>query len=138
MRLALFGILILLFAYPVTADTTNRALQVSPVPGLFVGGVGLLCESSAKDDAFVLLTKDRETAGNAKFDGDDVSYDMMSLIKKTPDIYTYSIHEAFVINRQSLALKKDGKNYLCKIQSIGDLHKSAERHLQMLLSKNKI
>ena len=138
MRLALFGILILLFAYPVTADTTNRALQVSPVPGLFVGGVGLLCESSGKDDAFVLLTKDRETAGSAKFDGDDVSYDMMSLIGKTPDIYTYSIHEAFVINRQSLALKKDGKNYLCKIQSIGDLHKSAERHLQMLLSKNKI
>lgn len=138
MRLALFGILILLFAHPVTADTTNRALQVSPVPGLFVGGVGLLCESSEKDDAFVLLTKDRETAGSAKFDGDDVSYDMMSLIGKTPDIYTYSIHEAFVINRQSLALKKDGKNYLCKIQSIGDLHKSAERHLQMLLSKNKI
>ena len=45
MRLALFGILILLFAHPVTADTTNRALQVSPVPGLFVGGVGLFCEA---------------------------------------------------------------------------------------------
>ena len=138
MRLALFGILIFLFAHPVTADTTNRALQVSPVPGLFVGGVGLFCESSGNDDTFVLLTKDRETAGSAKFDDDDVSYDMMSLIGKTPDIYTYGIYEAFVINRQSLALKKDGKDYLCKIQSIGDLHKSAERHLQMLLSKNKI
>lgn len=138
MRSTLLGILILLFANPVTADTTNRALQVSPVPGLFVGGVGLLCESSGNDDTFVLLTKDRETAGSAIFDGDDVSYEMMSLIRKTPDIYAYGIYEALVINRQSLALKKDGKNYLCEIQSIGDLHKSAEMHLQMLLRKNKI
>ena len=57
MRLALFGILILLFAHPVTADTTNRALQVSPVPGLFVGGVGLFCESSGNDDTFFCSQK---------------------------------------------------------------------------------
>ena len=63
------------------ADTTNRALQVSPVPGVFVGGVGLLCASgdTSAGTAFFLLTRDRETAGSALFDNDDVTYAMMSL-----------------------------------------------------------
>ena len=113
-------------------------MQVSPVPGLFVGGVGLLCKNSEGNNAYVLLTKDRETAGSATFEGDDVTYDMMSLKRKTPDFYTYSANENFVINRQSLALETDIGSYSCKIQNISDLHRAAERYLKMLLSKNKI
>jgi hypothetical protein len=44
----------------VAADTTNRALQVSPVPGLFVGGVGLLCladDQAIGSRQYFLLTK---------------------------------------------------------------------------------
>ena len=131
-------IIILVTIYPINADTTNRALQVSPVPGLFVGGVGLRCKSSEGNDVFILLTKDRETAGSASFEGDDVTYAMMPLKGKTPDLYTYSANVNFVINRQSLALETDSGSYSCKIQNISDLHRAAERYLRMLLSKNKI
>ena len=138
MRLLLTITLILVAVHPINADTTNRALQVSPVPGLFVGGVGLLCMTSEGNEAFVLLTKDRETAGRATFQDDDVTYDMMPLKGKTPDLYTYSASVDLVINRQSLALETDSGNYLCEIQNITDLHKAAEKNLKILLSKNKI
>jgi len=138
MRLLITIILILVAIHPINADTTNRALQVSPVPGLFVGGVGLRCKNSEGNDAFVLITKDRETAGSATFDDDDVTYDMMPLKGKTPDFYTYSANVGFVINRQSLALETDIANYSCEIQNISDLHRAAEKYLKMLLSKNKI
>ena len=120
--------------HPINADTTNRALQVSPVPGLFVGGVGLRCKNSEGNDAFVLITKDRETAGNATFDDDDVTYDMMPLKGKTPDFYTYSANVDFVINRQSLVLETDNRSYSCEIQNISDLHKAAEKNLKILLN----
>ncbi len=138
MRLLLLNILILCVIDPINADTTNRALQVSPVPGLFVGGVGLLCKNFEGNNSFVLLTKDRETAGSATFKDDDVTYDMLPLEGKTPDFYTYSANEDFKINRQTLTLEKDGHSYSCKIQNISDLHKAAERDLKILLSKNKI
>ena len=138
MRLLITIILILVAIHPINADTTNRALQVSPVPGLFVGGVGLRCKNSKGNDAFVLVTKDRETAGNATFDDDDVTYDMMPLKGKTPDFYTYSANVDFVINRQSLALETDSESYSCEIQNVSDLHRAAKKNLKMLLSKNKI
>ena len=138
MRLLITIILILVAIHPINADTTNRALQVSPVPGLFVGGVGLRCKNSEGNDAFVLITKDRETAGSATFDDDDVTYDMMSLKGKTPDFYTYSANVDFVINRQSLALETAGESYSCEIQNVSDLHTAAKKNLEMLLSKNKM
>ena len=138
MRLLLSIILIFVIVHPAIADTTNRALQVSPVPGLFVGGVGLLCKTSENNVAFVLLTKDRETAGSATFEDDDVTYDMMSLKGKTPDFYTYSANVDLIINRQSLALETGRESYSCEIQNISDLHRAAERNLKMLLSENKI
>ena len=138
MRLLITITLVLVAIHPINADTTNRALQVSPVPGLFVGGVGLRCKNSEGNDAFVLITKDRETAGSATFDDDDVTYDMMSLKGKTPDFYTYSANVDFVINRQSLALETAGESYSCEIQNVSDLHTAAKKNLKMLLSKNKI
>jgi len=138
MRLFITTIFILVTFCPINADTTNRALQVSPVPGLFVGGVGLLCKSSEGNNTFVLLTKDRETAGRATFEDDDVTYDMMPLKVKTPDFYNYSANIVFVINRQSLALVTDSGTFSCEIQNISDLHKAAEKNLKTLLSENKI
>ena len=138
MRLLITTILMLVPIYPSNADTTNRALQVSPVPGLFVGGVGLRCKTSEGNDTFVLLTKDRETAGSASFEDDDVTYDMMPLKRKTPNYYTYSDNVDFVINRQSLVLETESRSYSCEIQNISDLHKAAEKNLKMLLSNNKI
>ena len=138
MRFLITIILILVAIHPSNADTTNRALQVSPVPGLFVGGVGLLCKSASGNNAFILLTKDRETAGSATFEGDDVTYVMMSLKGKTPNTYTYSADVNFIINRQSLALENDIGSYSCEIQNISDLHRAAESYLKTLLSKNKI
>ena len=138
MRLLITITLVLVAIHPINADTTNRALQVSPVPGLFVGGVGLLCKTSEGNDTFVLLTKDRETAGRATFQNDDVTYDMMPLKGKTPDLYTYSASVDLVINRQSLALETDSESYSCEIKNVSDLHRAAKKNLKMLLSKNKI
>ena len=59
-----------LFGSQAVADTTNRALQVSPVPGVFVGGVGLLCENtdrSVDNRQYFLITKSRTTFGWADF-----------------------------------------------------------------------
>ena len=41
MRLLLTTIILTMLAQPVWADTSNRAIQISPVPAIYVGGVGL-------------------------------------------------------------------------------------------------
>ena len=76
LRMSLAGIVAV--STSAAADTTNRALQVSPVPGIFVGGVGLLCEphntdsnSSKNRPEFLLLTKNRESLGWANLFNDD-------------------------------------------------------------------
>ena len=73
MRQFITAILMMLIGGAAGADTTNRALQVSPVPGFFVGGVGLLCIADDLADnpagdikQYFLLTKDRETFGWAR------------------------------------------------------------------------
>ena len=60
---------VLFMSHSSTADTTNRASQVSSEPGLFVGGIGLLCVSGEKPHRteFFLLTRDREKLGSAIF-----------------------------------------------------------------------
>ena len=123
------------------ADTTNRALQVSPVPGVFVGGVGLLCASgdTSAGTAFFLLTRDRETAGSALFDNDDVTYAMMSLTAKTPSVYRFGKgSDTIEVDRRTLVISTSDITYDCALYSISDLHKAAANHLGDLLGENKI
>ncbi len=136
---ALTGILFL--ATGTWADTTNRALQVSPVPGVFVGGVGLLCASSdtSAGTAFFLLTRDRETAGSALFDNDDVTYAMMPLTAKTPSVYRFGKEsDTIAVDRRTLVISTSDITYDCALYSISDLHKAATNHLRELLGENKI
>jgi len=132
---------ILFFATDSWADTTNRALQVSPVPGVFVGGVGLLCapgDTSART-AFFLLTRDRETAGSALFDNDDVAYAMMPLTAKTPSAYRFGTgSDTIEVDRRTLVISASNMTYDCALYSISDLHKAAANHLRDLLGENKI
>ena len=123
------------------ADTTNRALQVSPVPGVFVGGVGLLCASgdTSAGTAFFLLTRDRETAGSALFDNDDVTYAMMSLTAKTPSVYRFGKgSDTIEVDRRTLVISTSDITYDCTLYSISDLHKAAAKNLGDLLGENKI
>jgi len=123
------------------ADTTNRALQVSPVPGVFVGGVGLLCASgnTSAGTAFFLLTRDRETAGSALFDNDDVTYAMMPLSAKTPSVYRFGKgSDTIEVDRRTLVISASDITYDCAMYSISDLHKAAANHLRDLLGENKI
>jgi hypothetical protein len=156
-RLSLVGMLLAGVAAVSTsaaADTTNRALQVSPVPGIFVGGVGLLCApqhtvSNTEDDRpeFLLLTKNRETLGWANlFNDDDISYQMLA-VAKTPDYYSASQDSiALRVHRKDLTLNlKDtsgasatASTFTCMTMSISDLHKAATSELRLLLSGNKI
>ena len=156
-RLSLVGMLLAGIAAVSTsaaADTTNRALQVSPVPGIFVGGVGLLCApqhtvSNTEDDRpeFLLLTKNRETLGWANlYNDDDISYQMLA-VAKTPEYYTASQDNfALRVHRKDLTLNlKDtsgasaaASTFTCMTMSISDLHKAATSELRLLLSGNKI
>ena len=123
------------------ADTTNRALQVSPVPGVFVGGVGLLCTSddTSAGTGFFLLTRDRETAGSALFDNDDVTYAMMPLTAKTPSVYRFGKgFDIIEVDRRTLVITTSDMAYDCALYSISDLHKAAANHLRDLLGENKI
>ena len=123
------------------ADTTNRALQVSPVPGVFVGGVGLLCTSgdTSAETAFFLLTRDRETAGSALFDNDDVTYTMLALAAKTPSAYRFGTgSDTIEVDRRTLVISASDITYDCALSSISDLHKAAANHLRNLLGENKI
>ena len=146
MRLIFTAIILAIFTQPGWADTTNRTKQFSPVPGIFVGGTGLACQSketSAKESLvqFLLLTKDRKKIGIAKFEEDDVTYEFRIVAKTTPRHYI--IHnedldsKKLVLNRQDLSLASD-RAYVCKSMSISNLHKMAENHLRALLSENKI
>ena len=152
LRMSLAGIVAV--STSAAADTTNRALQVSPVPGIFVGGVGLLCEPHNTDSKsgehrpeFLLLTKNRESLGWANlFNNDDISYQMLA-VAKTPDYYTAS-QDSFDlrVHRKDLTLSlKDSSAptasasaFNCMTMSISDLHKAATAELRLLLSGNKI
>ena len=132
---------ILFLASDSCADTTNRALQVSPVPGVFVGGVGLLCTSgeTSAGTAFFLLTRDRETAGSALFYNDDVTYAMMPLTAKTPSVYRFGQGSDIIeVDRRTLVISTSDITYDCALYSISDLHKAAANHLRDLLGENKI
>ena len=90
MRIYLTIPLLLTLVHTAWADTTNRAKQFSPVPGIFVGGVGLKCKSNPQNIVkFLLLTKDRQRVGLAVFENDDVTYDFMAITKTTPVSYTH-------------------------------------------------
>ena len=132
---------LLMIAGPLLADTTNREKQISPVPAIFVGGVGLSCEANGNAAKFFLLTKDRKQLGKAVFDDDDVSYDFFEQRKITPGSYKYEADgdksSTIEIDRQNLRLKDDHE-YTCELFSITDLHNAAKNHLRQLLSKNKI
>ena len=154
MRQFLTAILIMLIGGVAGADTTNRALQVSPVPGFFVGGVGLLCiaNDSADDSAgdikqYFLLTKDRETFGWARFDKDDDIHYMTFGISKTPDHYRVANDAVKIaINRKSLELTLElsingagsETGYKCDAMSLTDLHNAAKVELRKLLKGNRI
>lgn len=135
-----FAITILtMLIQPVLADTTNRAKQFSPVPGIFVGGVGLECRSNPTTIVeFLLITKDRRKVGVAMFEDDDVTYTFLPITKTTPRTYIARQGDIeFVLDRQSLELTMD-RNYDCDAMSIVDLHKAAQNYLRALLSENKI
>ena len=146
MRHLITAILMIFMCSTAGADTTNRALQVSPVPGLFVGGVGLLCV--ANDPAgdvrqYFLLTKDRETFGWARFDKDDDIHYLRFAVSKSPDHYRVA-NEAVTIavNRKSLGLTMDDAgsktDYTCDAMSITNLHNAAKVELGKLLKGNRI
>ena len=154
MRQLITAILMMFMCSSAGADTTNRALQVSPVPGLFVGGVGLLCvaDDSADDSAgepagdlrqYFLLTKDRETFGWARFDKDDDIHYLRFAVSKSPDHYRMA-NEAVTIsvNRKSLVLTMDDAqsqaDYTCEAMSITNLHNAAKVELGKLLKGNRI
>ena len=135
-----FAITILtMLIQPVLADTTNRAKQFSPVPGIFVGGVGLECRSNPTTIVeFLLITKDRRKVGVAMFEDDDVTYSFLPITKTTPRTYIAKQGDIeFVLDRQSLELTM-GRDYDCDVMSIVDLHKAAQNYLRALLSENKI
>ena len=138
----LTALTVILFLAPSSwADTTNRALQVSPVPSVFVGGVGLLCSSgdTSAGTTFFLLTRDRETAGSALFDNDDVTYIMMPLTGKTPSAYKFGKgSDTIEVDRKTLVISASDITYDCVLYSISDLHKAAANHLRDLLGANKI
>ena len=158
MRQFITAILMMLIGGAAGADTTNRALQVSPVPGFFVGGVGLLCiaDDPADDSAdnpagdikqYFLLTKDRETFGWARFDKDDDIHYMTFKISKSPDHYRVANDAVKIaINRKSLGLtlelSMDGAGsetgYKCDPMSLTDLHNAAKVELRKLLKGNRI
>jgi hypothetical protein len=130
----------------VAADTTNRALQVSPVPGLFVGGVGLLCladDQAIGSRQYFLLTKSREIFGWARFDkDDDIRYETFD-VGKFPDHYRVANDAVEIaVNRKSLRLTMDRMEaktaYNCEATSITDLHNAAKVELRKLLKGNKI
>ena len=139
MRLYLTISLLLTLVHTAWADTTNRAKQFSPVPGIFVGGVGLKCKSNPSNIVeFLLLTKDRQKVGLAVFENDDVTYDFMVITKTTPRTYFVKQENMeFVLDRQSLKLTME-KDYDCSVMSISDLHNAAKDFLRTLLSENKI
>ena len=139
MRLYLTISLLLTLIHTAWADTTNREIQFSPVPGIFVGGVGLECKSNPSNILeFLLLTKDRQRVGLAVFEDDDVTYNFLAITKTTPRNYIVEQENIeFVLDRQSLKLTM-GKDYNCEVMSISDLHNAAKNYLRTLLSKNKI
>ena len=115
-----------MLAQPVWADTTNREKQLSPVPGVFVGGVGLECQSDPEHIVkFLLLTKDRKILSVAKFDNDDVTYDFWPITKTSPEHYIARNEEKIPkevrLNRQNLSMTF-GDEYECKLTSISNLH----------------
>ena len=130
------------------SDTTNRALQITPQPGIFVGGVGLLCELEQSslgildEKKFIVLTRDREKMGIALFDNDDVSYQFLPLLTTTLDEYQYLEGEMSVsVNRKDLRTavgEQAPTPYRCEVNSVSDLHKAAEQYLRERLSENKI
>ena len=122
MRLYLTISLLLALVHTAWADTTNRAKQFSPVPGIFVGGVGLECKSSPSDVVeFLLLTKDRQKVGLAVFENDDVTYDFMMITKTTPRTYIVKQKMEFVLDRQSLKLTME-QDYDCSVMSLSLIH----------------
>ena len=139
MRLYLTIPLLLTLVHTAWADTTNRAKQFSPVPGIFVGGVGLECKSNPQNFVeFLLLTKDRQRVGLAVFENDDVTYNFLAITRTTPRTYILKQgNSEFVLNRQSLKLTMD-QDYKCVVMSISDLHDAAKDFLRTLLSENKI
>ena len=139
MRLYLTISLLLTLVHTAWADTTNRAKQFSPVPGIFVGGVGLKCKSNPQNIVkFLLLTKDRQRVGLAVFENDDVTYDFLAITKTTPRTYILKQENIeFVLDRQSLKLTKE-QHYNWAVMSISDLHDAAKNYLCTLLSENKI
>ena len=134
MRQLITAILMMLIGSAAGADTTNRALQVSPVPGLFVGGVGLLCiadDPGSDLKQYFLLTKDRETFGWARFDKDDDIHYLRFAVSKSPDHYRVAKDAVTIaVNRKSLALTMDdagaNSSYKCDAMSITDLHNAAK------------
>ena len=139
MRLYLTISLLLTLFHTAWADTTNRAKQFSPVPGIFVGGVGLECKSNPpKVVEFLLLTKDRQRVGLAVFENDDVTYDFLAITKTTPRTYIAEQENTkVVLDRQSLKLTME-QDYNSAVTSISDLHDAAKDFLRTLLSENKI
>ena len=139
MRLYLTISLLLTLVHTAWADTTNRAKQFSPVPGIFVGGVGLECRSNPPNIVeFLLLTKDRQRVGLAVFENDDVTYEFMAITKTTPRTYIAEQENTeVVLDRQSLKLTME-QDYKCVVMSISDLHNAAKDFLRTLLSENKI
>ena len=138
MRLCLTITLLISLIHTAWADTTNRAKQFSPVPGIFVGGVGLECRSNPSNFEFLLLTKDRRRLGIAVFENDDVTYNFLPITKTTPRTYIAEQDDIeFVLDRQSLKLTMK-KDYNCAVMSISDLHNAAKNYLRTLLSENII
>ena len=146
MRNLIAFILFALLSVQTPADTTNRALQISPVPGMFVGGVGLLCDAAGPlldSRHYFLLTKSRASLGWADFSrDDDINYNIFK-VGKSPDFYRMANDALEIaINRKTLEVTIDGMGaktmYECEAMSITNLHNAAKLELRKLLNGNRI
>ena len=135
MRFYLTIPLLLTLVHTAWADTTNREIQFSPIPGIFVGGFGLKYLANQSNIVeFLLLTKDWQRVDLAVFENDD----FLAITKTTPRTYIAEQENTeVVLDRQSLKLTME-QHFNCAVMSISDLHDAAKNYPCTLLSENKI
>ena len=145
MRCILSIIILTTLTQPVWGETSTKTNQISPVPDIYVGGIGLLCTSQNNESEFFLVTRNRKRLGIAKFDSDYITYDKLEIDEKTPNLLVFDSFLSTVrVYRKSLKaevrkLSQNSVKYLsCEDSSVINVHNAAEQKLRDLLNGNKI
>ena len=145
MRCILSIIILTTFVQPVWGETSTETVQISPLPEIYVGGIGLLCTHQNNETEFFLVTRNRKRLGIAKFEADDVTYDKLEIDEMTPNLLVFESFLSTVrVYRKSLEaeiskLSQNSIKYLsCEDNSISNVHNAAQQKLRDLLNGNKI